>query len=399
MTSGAYEASLLSRGFRSYLKRMQQSYTRPTLIFDLSVINRRIMFFRSLQREYNCRFLFAMKSFNRPEILRLFATSGIGFDVSNIGEFDSLCEAYSDAREESRPLTLSFTGPSLKSIIDMLDGSKGRLRGHSAIRELTHPHPIMINVDSIGQFRQLSERYDSSIFVGVRINNNATVSQSISPRTSRFGFARSDWQHVRNVTLHPNFRGLHCHIPESHRTATTSIDTASSIMNFVTSHNLTIQYLNLGGGMRGMTDDRVQDLLSELRRIVPNTIRLYFEPGELWSADCGFALCRVLDVMSIGSQDSLRVVVDISRDCHLRWCDPTLVVRMESVTRSQDVLIVGPTCHEDDIIGLFNVPYPTDHSADIRRGDILLLSDINGYAVAWNKSFNGIGKAHVQFYG
>jgi len=49
-------------------------------------------------------------------------------------------------------------------------------------------------------------------------------------------------------------------------------------------------------------------------------------------------------------------VLDLSRICHLRWSQVELVGAAPRPGEGHRVLLVGPTCYEEDVIGEWTAP-------------------------------------------
>ena len=88
-----------------------------------------------------------------------------------------------------------------------------------------------------------------------------------------------------------------------------------------------------------------------------------------------------------GLDDRELRVVDLSRICHLRWSQVELVGAAPKSGR--EVVLVGPTCFEDDVIGEWLV------DDDLAVGTRVIVRHVTGYAVAWNISFHGVPPAEV----
>jgi diaminopimelate decarboxylase len=72
----------------------------------------------------------------------------------------------------------------------------------------------------------------------------------------------------------------------------------------------------------------------------------------------------------------------------LRWSQPELVVPPPRAEQRRKVIVLGPTCYEEDVIGEWIAdPAHVD--------DRIVLRNVTGYAVAWNTSFGGIASAEV----
>ena len=158
-----------------------------------------------------------------------------------------------------------------------------------------------------------------------------------------------------------------------------------------------VRYLNLGGNLECLSPVEVDKLLRRLREFVLPDIEIIFEPGSFWFQGARHAVCKVLAVEPL-FDDGCRVVVDMSRDCHLRWSEPCLIHEINPGA-AQTILFFGPTCHEGDLLGAFRVPRRADGSCAISQGDCLLFGAVDAYSSAWNTSFNGIEKAHMLVYG
>jgi diaminopimelate decarboxylase len=84
--------------------------------------------------------------------------------------------------------------------------------------------------------------------------------------------------------------------------------------------------------------------------------------------------------------------VELSRACHLRWSQPELVAPPPRADARRKVMLVGPTCYEEDVIGEWIVE-PAHVATRV------VLRNITGYAVAWNTGFGGIAPADVVLVG
>jgi diaminopimelate decarboxylase len=137
-------------------------------------------------------------------------------------------------------------------------------------------------------------------------------------------------------------------------------------------------------------------LVQEIRRVLPATTTLFFEPGRPLTEKAGFALGRIEAVAA--RAEHIDLVVDLSAECHLRWTDPMLIVpSAHGENGTARVRIVGPTCAESDVLGIYRIPTPVAGCVPYRRGDILMFGDVVGYSACWNIGFNGRPPASVAF--
>jgi diaminopimelate decarboxylase len=142
-------------------------------------------------------------------------------------------------------------------------------------------------------------------------------------------------------------------------------------------------FVNLGGAWHGIADLRAA--FAEVR-VALGQIELLVEPGRTYTTGAGFATGRVLARREL--VDRMLVIGELSRSCHLRWSQPELVALPPRAELRRKVLLVGPTCYEDDVIGEWIV-----EAASVERR--IVLRNITGYAVAWNTGFGGVPPADV----
>src|SRR5437868_1924629 len=67
----------------------------------------------------------------------------------------------------------------------------------------------------------------------------------------------------------------------------------------------------------------------------------------------GFACGQVLATREL--PDRVLSTVELSRACHLRWSQPELVAPPPRAEMRRKVMLVGPTCYEEDAIGEWTV--------------------------------------------
>jgi diaminopimelate decarboxylase len=166
--------------------------------------------------------------------------------------------------------------------------------------------------------------------------------------------------------------------------------TAASAERFVTTARTACElldrepaFLNLGGAWHGIAN--LPGAFAEVRAALPG-VEIFVEPGRAYAAGAGFACGAVSSVREVG--DRLLCVVELSRVCHLRWSQPELVAPPPRADARCKVIVVGPTCYEEDVIGEWIV----ERTHVEKR---VVLANITGYALAWNTGFAGVPPANV----
>ncbi|MBA2542666.1 MAG: hypothetical protein H0V17_23685, partial [Deltaproteobacteria bacterium] len=71
------------------------------------------------------------------------------------------------------------------------------------------------------------------------------------------------------------------------------------------------------------------------------------------------------------------------------WSHVELVGAAPRPNAGRHVLLVGPTCFEDDVIGEWIV------EDELALGARVIVRHVTGYAIAWNTGFHGVPPAVV----
>ena len=361
----------MTPALRRSLALQREQYAGPVLLYDLAAVRARIERLHALEERHRCRFLFAGKAFGHPQVWSFLAHHGVGLDLSNEGELAQLSENFAGWNR----CLVSVTGPNpglLSRWMKKVDGT------------------LIVNVDSSLQYRGIQSELGEHVKLGARI----ALGCAARGKATRFGIAPTD-EALSELSADPRFCGLHCHIGNEDNGSDTYLEIASSLLRVRERFGLRVRYLNLGGGLHLLQDSGIPLLLERLRAFVPMEIELFFEPGSFWFGGAGYAMTEVLDVR----RDPDLVVLDISRECHLRWSTPRLLVPPANGASRRRILFVGPTCYEADVIGSFQVPEAANGTFPVRRGDRLIFSCVSSYSASWNTGFNGIAPAQVVFHG
>jgi diaminopimelate decarboxylase len=165
--------------------------------------------------------------------------------------------------------------------------------------------------------------------------------------------------------------------------------TATSAERFIATARAAIElagfepaFIDLGGAWHGITD--IAAAFADIRAAFDMPI--FVEPGRACTEGAGFAVGLVMARREVA--DRILVVSDLSRVCHLRWSQVELVAKAPHPGTGRKLVVTGPTCYEEDVIGEWTV-------GDV--GDRIVLRNVSGYAYAWNTSFGGVPAADVVF--
>lgn len=344
---------------------------RAALIYDVDAIRRRTQMIRTLSEVTQIEFLLSTKACSEPMLLREFRDVGVGFDISNLGELSLLNSAFGNAYPRAAAIA---TGPDLIPLAQ----SVGDIDG------------IIFFADSLGQLEDL---LDCNVNIGIRLHAGDLC--------SRFGMSAADVNCLPDRLLN-RIKGVQVHFEESQDFPSVFRKNIQLIKLVVRDVGLRPIRISLGGGLHRASKGELLSLLVAYRESFSESVSLSLEPGDFWFCGCGYAMATILNVVR-ESERVYRVVTTLSSTCHLRWSAPDLMIGShissagEKSTISDIVRLVGPTCDESDVLGVYEIP--TGAAACFETGERLFFKNVTPYSASWNHSFNGIREAKVIWHG
>lgn len=327
-------------------------------MFDLARIAENVRRVADAARAAGIRPLFAAKSFPHPAVRAIAAELLDGFDVASPAEV-------ADA-----------TGRGILSVAD----PTGRAIAASA----GWPGRLIVGCETVEQVHAAPPNAEIAIRISASLTGRdpaiGAVLDGSGHRRSRFGL--DDRAQIAELHRAAAGRpvGLHVHHgPVVATSAERFVATARAVQGAI---DFAPAFLDLGGAWHGIVD--LPEAFQAVRSAV--ACELLIEPGRLYAANAGFAVGLVTAARSLGDRE-LRVV-DLSRTCHLRWSAVELVAPAPRPGEGRNVLVVGPTCFEEDVIGELVVE-------PAQVAERIVLRGITGYALAWNTGFGGVPPADV----
>jgi 2-[(L-alanin-3-ylcarbamoyl)methyl]-2-hydroxybutanedioate decarboxylase len=338
---------------------------RATLVFDLATIDVTMTRVANAARAAGITPLFAAKSFPHPRVYELAAQRLDGFDVASPAELDAV----------PRARVISIADPTGAAIA----------QAHTRVEQGAR---VIVSCETEAQVDAAPPGTEIAIRVSASITGRdpavGAILEGNGRRRSRFGL--EDREHVDALAIRAAQRGhrVGLHVHHGPVLATSSerfVSTALAALELV---DVLPAFLDLGGAWNGLPD--LASAFAQVRTAVPRLVDLIVEPGRLFAAGAGFAAGRVMSARTLRDRE-LRVV-DLSRTCHLRWSPVELVAPAPRPGHGRNVLVVGPTCYEEDTIGEWTIE--PSHVAER-----VIVRDVPGYAVAWNTGFGGVAPANV----
>ena len=366
-----------------WIKNYLNNYSIPKIIYDLDVIKQKLLFIREASKAYNINILFAVKSFPHPKILSLICSYVDGFEISNIREYSLLPknDSYKFISVNDPTINLKdipiYTSDNHKTIYYNLD-----YIDDSVIDEL-----LILNHNN------------ANIKFGIRLSHTELGISSQYYRTgiesSRFGINLEKTREI--IKENKIISGLHLHNGSEINNVESYLLIANKMIAFLEENNFNVSYINFGGGLHTLSDNEILILFMELNNIVPEKWKIYFEPGHLFSANAGYAIAKIAHIKEVGLERYI-VTTDMSYECSLKWSIPKYYpLQISSFEKCVDVSFYGSTCYEHDLILRCKIDFD-NFIQHIVKDKLVIFNNINGYALAWSHSFNGIAKAQIYFH-
>jgi diaminopimelate decarboxylase len=332
-----------------------------SLVFDLGAIEANVRRVAAAARAAGIRPLFAAKSFPHPAVRALAAELLDGFDVASAAEL----------RDVPACAIVSIADPSGAAIADAA---------------IARARRVIVSCETPAQAAAAPATAEIAIRVSASLAGRdpavGAVLEGSGRRRSRFGLESREA--IAEVARAAGARRIGLHVHHGPVVATSAERFAATARAAIDAAGFEPAFLDLGGAWHGVPD--LAAAFAGVRAAVPHAIELLVEPGRLFADGAGFACGRVTATRALADREL--VVCELSRICHLRWSAIDLVARAPHPGAGRRVLVVGPTCFEEDALGEWTVEPAHISTRVVVRG-------VTGYAIAWNTGFAGTPPAAV----
>lgn len=265
----------------------------------------------------------------------------------------------------------------------------------------------IVNLDSMQEIRWLTDlinKYENHSFkVGVRVNFDLEKmcpgETTMGEVSGRFGFCyeTGKFAEVLNILRslpRVSIAGLHLHSSSKSRSVNIFCSIARMACNLAEEFNLSLEYIDLGGGycggMKGRPEypDYFPAVAKELRKqFLPEQTKLIVEPGISLISKCTTFVTSVFDTRDI--KGTRYVMTDGSRFN----IDPTMIksshlFHLESVENGssprpilKEQIVSGFTCMEVDRL------FTHTDQPELVPGDRIIYENVGGYTMSLNPLF------------
>lgn len=356
----------------------------PFYYYDVELLSKTLKAVKEEISKYGFSEHYAVKANANPNILRQIAAAGFGADCVSGNEI----KAAANAGFPTSKIVFAGVGKTDKEINLALDYNI-----------------FCFNVESLPELEvinSLAAKKGKTASVALRINPNvdAHTHEYITTglNENKFGFSLSSLEHVvyaiksmSNIQL----IGIHFHIGSQ----ITEVDTftpltekVNELQNFFESKGVTLQHVNVGGGLGIDYDDPNNNPISDFKsyfELFHNKLQLrkgqqlHFELGRAIVAQCGSLITRVVYVKEGDAKKF--VIVDAGMTDLIRPALYQAYHKVENISSNQPAEkydVVGPICESSDV---FVKDYDLNKTT---RGDLLALRSAGAYGEIMASQYN-----------
>ena len=329
---------------------------------------------------------YAVKANSNLAVLNILARMGAGFDIVSGGELERVIAAGGD------PAKIVFSGVAKKP------------------EEMARALKLGIhcfNLESAGELEVLNgvaAELGCVAPVSVRVNPDVDAKThpyiSTGLRENKFGLTVDEARavYLRAAELdNVSVMGMDCHIGSQLTDIEPFIDALHRLLSLVDSlkeHGITIDHLDLGGGLgvryQDETPPTVAEFISAIRKEVEGRdLQLIFEPGRSIAANAGLLVTTVEYLKSTPEHNF--AIVDAAMNDMLRpalyqaWLD-IKPVEQNPERESARWDIVGPVCETADFLGKNRELAP-------QVADLLAVFGAGAYGFTMSSNYNSRGRA------
>lgn len=358
----------------------------PFYLYSSATLNHHFCTFDKSFGELPHLTCFAVKSCSNLAILRLFSTLGGGADIVSGGEL------YRSLKAGVDPRRIIYSGVG-KTEEEMRYGLVSGI--------------LMFNVESeqeLEKLQQVAREQEIIAPVSFRVNpdvdpkTHAYISTGLAK--NKFGIpieqAEKVYLRARDMS-HIKIMGVSCHIGSQLTEVspfTEALEKVKSFIKRLESHGMSIDYLDLGGGLGVRYQDEKPPHPQEYARALKEKMEgldctLILEPGRVIVGNAGILISQVLYTKQTGIKNFVIVdaaMNDLARPSLYGAHHEILPVHKESGQPTEDSMqiadVVGPICETGDFLAK-DRQLPT-----FKQGDLMAVMLSGAYGFTMSSNYN-----------
>ena len=365
------------------LAELAEQHGTPLFVYSKATLIRHFKAYADSLADYPHLVCYGMKANSNLAVLECLAAAGAGFDIVSQGELERVLMAGGD------PGKVVFSG---------VGKQPGEMR--RALEVGIH----CFNVESEAELDTLSgvaSQMGVQAPVSIRVNPDVDAQThpyiSTGLKDNKFGIAHERALAVyRRAAELPGLKitGIDCHIGSQLTDVTPLMEALDKLLELIAalkSHGITLDHIDLGGGLGVPYQDEEpphpSEYLSQVKaRLAGTGLTLVLEPGRSIAANAGVMLTRV-NLLKENHGKHFAVVDGAMNDLirpslYSAWQRIIPVMQAPSphaVQAQYDV--VGPVCESGDFLG-------KDRDLSLAPGDLLAVRSAGAYSFVMSSNYN-----------
>ena len=367
------------------VENIAKEYGTPSYIYSKKIILDNYLDFKNQFSDINHLICFAVKSNPNIAILNLLAKNGAGFDIVSGGELQRVIAAKGDPKK----VVFSGVGKSKEDI------------------ELAIKHDILtFNVESeaeLFRIQKIAKELSKVVSISIRVNPDVDPKThpyiSTGLKDNKFGVDEQNaisMYKIANELDSIEIKGIDCHIGSQITELQPFEDSIKKLLlliDHLKSIGISIEHIDIGGGIGIQYSDEVPPTFSDYANTVKNTIKgrdlkIIFEPGRALIGKAGILLTEVEYIKNSSAKNFIIInaaMNDLMRpSLYGAFHDIINLSPTDSEKKHYD--IVGPVCETGDFFG-------KNRSLSAAEGNILAVLDAGAYGMSMSSNYNSRPKA------
>ncbi len=358
----------------------------PLYIYSSATFRHHFQTFDSAFSSLDHMTCYSVKANSNLCLLKLLADEGAGMDIVSGGELHRALAAGAPAEK----IVYSGVGK----------------RAHE-IKEALDANILMFNVESLAELEKINEvAGHNNAMARVSLRINPDVDPQTHPyiatglKKAKFGLDIENslkGYELAKALPHVDPVGIDCHIGSQLTSISPFLEALDKIMTFkdkLTAMGLTIQYLDLGGGLGITYNEEEPPHPKEFGQALTEALKgqdlkLILEPGRVIAGNAGILVTQVLYVKDAPSKTF--VIIDAAMNDLIR---PTLYESYHRIAEvapkgrpEQSVDIVGPICESGDFLARDRM-LPA-----VVSGELLAVYSAGAYGFTMSSQYNSRPRA------
>ena len=367
------------------LTALAEKYGTPLYVYSRSAFEQAYLAYTDALGEWPHMVCFAVKTNSNLGVLNTLARLGAGFDIVSLGELERVLAAGGD------PARCVFSGVG-KQAHEM----------QRALEVGVH----CFNVESEAELERLStvaSEMGKIAPVSLRVNPDVDAQThpyiSTGLKDNKFGIDIDDAVRIyeKAVSLPGlQIKGVDCHIGSQLTEISPFLDALDRVLSLVdelAGRGITIEHLDLGGGLgvkyQNETPATPAEYIAAVKeRLGDRVFKLVFEPGRSIAANAGAFLTRV-EFLKLNEHKNFAIIDGAMNDLirpalYSAW--QAIVPLAETSDEPERVYdLVGPVCETGDFLG-------KDRPLKIAQNDLLAVMSAGAYGFVMASNYNSRGR-------